>query len=83
MAKIVGRCDLCGEVIYNSEPKSIKLGKCVYCINNKNDTFERYGQTWYYSRLDAEKHRQPPDTIVYDKGMSAYYIKQKKSIWNF
>lgn len=55
----------------------------VFIPDTSNDTFERYGQTWYHTIPEAEKHRQPPDRIVYDKGMSAYYIKQKKSIWNF
>ena len=55
----------------------------VFIPDTSNDTFERYGRTWYHTRPSAEKHRQPPDTIVYDESMSAYYIKQKKPFWNF
>ena len=45
--------------------------------------FKRYGQMWYTTRNEAEKYRTPPDIIVYDSGLDAYYIKQVQSIWDF
>ena len=46
--------------------------------------FERYGQTWYTTRLEMEATKQPGETIWFDSGLNAYCIKEKrKSIWDF
>ena len=70
-------------------PIEIKQNECEKYINDGNQDenmtkYRRYGRWWYTTKKEALKAKRSDETIYYDDGAKAYYIrKTKKSFWGF
>lgn len=54
----------------NKEPMMVKI--------------QKYGRWWYTTKKEAEKAKRSDETIYFDDGMNAYYIrKTQKPFWRF